>query len=189
MSVPTPRKPHIYTILALAIFGAACFAFRQNIDKFVSLASLLVSSAAFVAVSVSLNHQVRQVKIARDENIRTQHRELLVMSINDPSLRKCWGGSHSSMANRTEEEQRQAIFTNLIFFWYYSAYLIEDINDDQLRINLTGFFRGEIGRSYWASGRTRWLALVNATASDRKKQFMSIADGCYEVARARDGGS
>lgn len=169
-----------YLILPLALFGGACAIFWEDIDKLISAFSLLISSAALSVVAMSLAYQARQTKLSREENMRTYHRELLLISINDASLRKCWGGGNSSIEARPEEEQRQLIFANLIFSWYAWSYSIEDITDAQLRINLTSFFRGEIGRDYWRSGRSSWMELVSASRFERRRKFALIADACYQ---------
>ncbi|MGW4974913.1 DUF6082 family protein [Streptomyces mirabilis] len=173
---------------SVALLSGACIVFWGEIDKVISLTSLVISSVALSFVAASLSAQVRQVKISQDENMRRQHSELLVMSINDPVLRKCWG-SASSIANRLEDEQRQMLFSNMIFTWYYSSYVIEDVNDAQLRINLTRFFEGEVGRSYWVFARVSWLQLVSAAGAEKRKRFVAIADSCYNAVLARNGGA
>ncbi|MFF3206622.1 DUF6082 family protein [Streptomyces sp. NPDC002962] len=168
-----------YLILTFRPSSGICAIFWKDMDKFISVTSLLISSVALFIVAMSLAYQARQTKLSREENMRTYHRELLLMSINDASLRKCWGGGNSPIEGKPEEQQRQLIFANLIFSWYAWSYSIDDITDAQLRINLISFFRGEIGREYWRSGRSRWMILVSASKFEKRRKFAQIADACY----------
>ncbi|WP_431312922.1 DUF6082 family protein [Streptomyces silvensis] len=54
--------------------------------------SLVVSMAALAAAGISLVYQARQTRFIREEIMRSSHRELLGMTINDPTLRASWGG-------------------------------------------------------------------------------------------------
>ncbi|OEJ59420.1 hypothetical protein BGM19_16915 [Streptomyces agglomeratus] len=120
-------------------------------NQAISVISLAISTAALVIIAISLSYQSRQTRMSQDENMRAHHRELVHMSMNDPSLRPCWGEGAPS---GSEERQRQLLFSNLIFSWYYSAYMTRDVNDAQLKVNLDTFFRGEIGRAYWSAARS-----------------------------------
>ncbi|MGW0556313.1 DUF6082 family protein [Streptomyces sp. NPDC002926] len=150
-------------------------------DQTISVISLVISTAALVIIAISLSYQSRQTNISQDESMRAHHRELIVMSMNDSSLRTCWGGE---MPSGSEEKQRQLMFSNLIFSWYYSSYLTKDANDMLLKMNLNSFFRGEIGREYWRASRSGWMELTNAAEAKRKRDFLLIADSCYECAAA-----
>ncbi|OEJ39498.1 hypothetical protein AR457_20275 [Streptomyces agglomeratus] len=151
-------------------------------NQAISVISLAISTAALVIIAISLSYQSRQTRMSQDENMRAHHRELVHMSMNDPSLRPCWGEGAPS---GSEERQRQLLFSNLIFSWYYSAYMTRDVNDAQLKVNLDTFFRGEIGRAYWSAARSGWADLTNAVEAKRKKNFLAVADSCYESAGAR----
>ncbi|MER5472817.1 DUF6082 family protein [Streptomyces sp. NPDC002685] len=144
-----------------------------------ALVSLVISAAALVGVLISLVYQSRQTRYSREENMRAHHRELLGMVIQDPSLRVCWGGT---MDGLPEEKARQITFANMIVSWWQSSYVVKDVTDGQLSLNLESFFRGEIGREYWALSRTGWRDLAEATRSARKKRFVEIVDAKYESA-------
>ncbi|MPY63271.1 DUF6082 family protein [Streptomyces spongiae] len=148
-------------------------------NQAVSLISLAISTAALAVIAVSLLYQSRQMKMAQDENMRTHHRELIVMSMSDSELRSCWGGD---MPNESEGRGRQLMFANLIFSWYYSAYMTKDVTEAQLRLNLDSFFRGEIGREYWRVGRSGWIDLTNAAKARKKRRFPQIVEECYRAA-------
>ncbi|MEV0553143.1 DUF6082 family protein [Streptomyces sp. NPDC050597] len=148
----------------------------------IAIISLIISAAALVGVTVSLIYQSRQTKISREENMRVYHRELLSMAINDPVLRVCWGGD---VANLPEEKARQVMFSNMIVNWWQSAYIVKDSTDEQLALLLDTFFRGEIGREYWALTAESWRRLSKAADSKRKNRFVSIVDERYRAAMAQ----
>lgn len=147
-----------------------------------AIISLIISAAAMVGVAVSLIYQSRQTKISREENMRVYHRELLGMAMNDPALRVCWG---EPMASLPEEKARQVMFSNLIVSWWQSAYIVKDSTDEQLALLLDSFFRGEIGREYWALSGESWRTISEAADSKRKKRFVFIVDERYRAALAQ----
>ncbi|MFE7457127.1 DUF6082 family protein [Streptomyces sp. NPDC057554] len=152
---------------------------HQPVDKISTIASLIISTVSLAAVAAALRFQSRQMKIAQDESMRAQHRELIAMSINDISLSQCWGGSASQ---ESSERERQLMFANLIFSWYYSSFITEDANEAQLELNLRTFFSGDVGRQYWDQGRSGWAGLLEAAESKKKARFLAIADRAYESA-------
>ncbi|WP_366510825.1 DUF6082 family protein [Streptomyces sp. MP131-18] len=69
---------------------------------------LLISAAALVGVAPSLNFQARQTRAAQEEAPGTAHRELVLLSLADPSLRA------SPVAGATADEWQRLAFTHLI---------------------------------------------------------------------------
>ncbi|MFJ9818741.1 DUF6082 family protein [Streptomyces sp. NPDC101151] len=151
-------------------------------NQITSVISVAISAAALAIVAVSLAYQSRQIKIAQDEAMRSRHRDLVIMSMNDPALQASWGGM--PFPGVSAERRSQLLFANLIFSWYFSSYLLKDANDAQLRVNLKSFFQGEIGREYWSVSRLGWLELMDSAATKRKRRFSSIAESCYQSATA-----
>ncbi|MEU5539046.1 DUF6082 family protein [Streptomyces sp. NPDC020362] len=151
-------------------------------NQIISAISVIISAAALAIIAVSLAYQSRQIKISQDEAMRSRHRELVIMSMNDSMLQASWGGV--PFPGVSAERRRQLLFANLIFSWYFSSYLLKDANDAQLRVNLSSFFQGEIGREYWSVSRSGWLELIDSAETKRKRTFSSIAESCYQSATA-----
>ncbi|MFF1381717.1 DUF6082 family protein [Streptomyces sp. NPDC058308] len=140
--------------------------------------SLIISAAALAGVAMSLIYQSRQTRLSREENMRASHRELLVMSINDETLRPCWG---SPLAELPDVITRQMLFSNLIVSWWHSAYLIEETTDQQVSLLFRNFFEGDISRAYWERVRAGWGELARAGKSSKTKRFVSLADEQYRA--------
>ncbi|MFF7977479.1 DUF6082 family protein [Streptomyces sp. NPDC007905] len=149
-------------------------------NQIISLISVIISAAALAIIAVSLAYQSRQIKITQDEAMRSRHRDLVIMSMDDPTLQESWGGM--PFPGVSAERRRQLLFANLIFSWYFSSYLLKDANDAQLRVNLGAFFQGEVGRQYWSLSRSGWLELIDSAETKRKRDFSSIAESCYRSA-------
>ncbi|MFE0804182.1 DUF6082 family protein [Streptomyces sp. NPDC058812] len=150
-------------------------------DEIATVVSLIISTISLAVVAAALRFQSRQMKISQDESMRAQHRELIGMSINDISLAQCWGDIASHESN---ERSRQLMFANLIFSWYYSSFITEDVNEAQLEVNLRTFFSGDVGKQYWDQGRSGWAGLLEAAESRRKSRFLAIADRAHESAES-----
>ncbi|MFH8793844.1 DUF6082 family protein [Streptomyces sp. NPDC017941] len=144
-----------------------------------AIISLMVSAAALVAAGLSLVYQARQTRLVKDESMRSSHRELLGMALNDPTLRASWGGT---IAELPEETARQSMFANLIVTWWNSGYVINDMTDGQLSLLLESFFRGEVGRRYWSMAGQGWRDAAQLSKSKRQRRFVSIVDAKYESA-------
>ncbi|TGB14415.1 DUF6082 family protein [Streptomyces sp. MZ04] len=136
--------------------------------------SLIISAVALLGVMVSLLYQYQQTRIAREESMRTYHRELSEMAINDPALRACWTGG--SIASLSDEEARQALFANMVVSWWLSVYLIKEMTDDQAGLQLEEFFRENANREYWARNRMSWRRFTDAASSKRERVFIDIVE-------------
>jgi hypothetical protein len=129
------------------------WALLTNIGQTYGAASALLSAIALGGVAASLIYQAHEAKIARHDAMRTAHFELVRMSLEEPLYMACWGGSelpaHLSRA-------RQIAFANLITtFWWHTHTVTR--NSESFRLLFADFFKGEIGRTWWASGgRTGW---------------------------------
>ncbi|MFD6432615.1 DUF6082 family protein [Streptomyces venezuelae] len=104
-----------------------------------ALISLIISAAALAGVLVSLVYQSRQTRISQEGSIRESHRELLMLSLNDPVLRACWGSPSNELPN---DQARQVMFANLIVTWWQTQYVLKELGEAELAISLTTFFRG-----------------------------------------------
>ncbi|WP_030674332.1 DUF6082 family protein [Streptomyces sp. NRRL B-1347] len=144
-----------------------------------ALTSLIISAAALAGVLVSLVYQSRQTRISQDGSIRASHRELLVLSLNDPVLRACWGSPSNDLP---DDQARQVMFANLIVTWWQTQYVLKELSEPELAISLGTFFRGEVGRTYWSRVHRGWWRVAEATHSKRKKRFVAIVDEHYRLA-------
>ncbi|MEU5689701.1 DUF6082 family protein [Streptomyces venezuelae] len=149
-----------------------------------ALISLIISAAALAGVLVSLVYQSRQTRISQEASIRETHRELLMLSLNDPVLRACWGSPSNELPN---DQARQVMFANLIVNWWQTQYVLKEVSEAELAISLTTFFRGEIGRTYWNRVRPSWGRVAEAAHSKRKKRFVAIVDEQYRLAVSGSG--
>ncbi|GGU94377.1 hypothetical protein GCM10010260_31770 [Streptomyces filipinensis] len=153
----------------------------SNVGQAYGFLSVIFSGAALIGVAVSLAYQAHQTDISNEEERRAAHRELALMSINDPELLVCWAPSQSPLPLTLA---RQLHFTHLIVTQYYSDYLLKRVNDDATRVQLELHFRGERARDHWVDRSAGWREFAEATGDARQIRFVDLMDEAYENAAA-----
>jgi len=135
--------------------------------------SALLDAAALVGVVVSVLLQVRESALSRVQAGRSRHFELIRMAMDDPLLMQAFHSlSDSDEANRLNAYV-SLLIQNLQMLWDS-----HDIEEDELRANLSDLLVTEAGRRYWQQfGHVR-MALF--TDRRRQQEFIRIID---EVSR------
>jgi hypothetical protein len=135
--------------------------------------SALLDAAALVGVVVSVLFQVRESALSRVQAGRSRHFELIQMAMQDPLLMQAFHSlSDSDEANRLNAYV-SLLIQNLQMLWDS-----HDIEEDELRANLSDLLVTEAGRRYWQQfGHVR-MALF--TDRRRQQEFVRIID---EVSR------
>lgn len=153
----------------------------SNVGQAYGFLSVIFSGAALVAVAASLAYQAHQTTITNEEERRAAHRELALMSINDPELLVCWAPSQSPLPLSLA---RQLHFTHLIITQYHSDYLLKRANDNATRVQLELHFRGERARQHWVDRCGSWREFAEATGDARQIRFVDLMDEAYAHAVA-----
>ncbi|MEU6317437.1 DUF6082 family protein [Streptomyces sp. NPDC047009] len=141
--------------------------------------SALLSAAAFLGVAAALTYQARQTALANAEAARVSHRELMAMTLNDPTFMACWAPDFTALS---AEEARQIIFTNLIVSEWSSQFRLRQLNDDTLLLLFLSHFRGEVARKHWELSREPRRQSYEAQGDLKGMQFVSIADRAFAQA-------
>lgn len=153
----------------------------SNVGQAYGFLSVIFSGAALIGVAISLAYQAHQTNISNEEERRAAHRELALMSINDPELLVCWQPSQGPLPLALA---RQLHFTHLIVTQYYSDYLLKRVNDEATRVQLELHFRGERARDHWVDRSVGWREFAEATGDARQIRFVDLVDEAYENAVA-----
>lgn len=153
----------------------------SNVGQAYGFLSVIFSGAALVGVAASLAYQAHQTTISNEEERRAAHRELALMSINDPELLVCWSPSQIPLPLGLA---RQLHFTHLIITQFYSDYLLKRVNDDATRVQLEQHFRGERAREHWVDRSMGWREFAEATGDARQIRFVDLMDEAYAHAVA-----
>ncbi|MEV5873988.1 DUF6082 family protein [Streptomyces sp. NPDC052101] len=153
----------------------------SNVGQAYGFLSVIFSGAALIGVAVSLAYQAHQANISNEEERRAAHRELALMSINDPELLVCWQPSQSPLPLALA---RQLHFTHLIVTQYYSDYLLKRVNGEATRVQLEAHFRGERARDHWGDRSVGWREFAEASGEARQIRFVDLMDEAYEKAVA-----
>jgi hypothetical protein len=148
--------------------------------------SAFLSAAAFLGVAAALAYQARQTSLAHAEAARVSHRELMTMTLNDPTFMACWAPDFTALST---EEARQIIFTNLIVSEWLSQYRLRQLNDDALFLLLLSQFRGEVARKHWELSRGPRLQVHEAQGDLSGMQFVSIGNKAFAQAAAEGPGT
>lgn len=153
----------------------------SEISQAYGAVSVPLSALALAGVVASLAYQARQTHIAREETGRTAHRELVLLSLADEELLPCWEAPAASV---TAAEWKRIVFTNLIVMGWENSYRLGSMNDAQLRLMLTGHFRGQSARAHWSQARDGWRRLTDEGTERRAHEFATIAEECFQAAIA-----
>ncbi|MFI8933596.1 DUF6082 family protein [Streptomyces sp. NPDC053474] len=143
--------------------------------------SVLFSAAALVGVALSIAHQARQTRIQNQEAHRSEHRDLIQLSLSDPDFIACWEPPRTRM---TQQRWRQLLMGNLIVSMWSSNFKLGLLEESSARVLLEDYFRGEIGRAYWANSGPLWRRFTAAGSDRREKWFVRIAEEAYARAVA-----
>ncbi|WP_414930838.1 DUF6082 family protein [Streptomyces sp. Je 1-369] len=94
----------------------------------------------------------------------------------------CAGHRSTSISGLSEEEARQALFANMVVSWWQSVYLIKEMTDEQLALQLESFFCESANREYWARNRMSWRSFADAASSKREKVFVGMVEAQFHSA-------
>ncbi|MFM9709474.1 DUF6082 family protein [Streptomyces galilaeus] len=140
-----------------------------------------LSTVAVLGVAAALAYQARQTTLAHAEAARVFHRELTLISLNDPTLMACWAPTFTTLSL---QEARQVMFVNLIVSEWFSQYRLHQYTDDALLVLFLRHFRGEVARKHWELSRGPRRNMYEAQGNSRGMQFVSIVDKAFAQATA-----
>ena len=174
---------------ALDAFGdSPAWTRRSEICQTYGAAAALLSIFALVGITASLILQAREAKISREQASRTTHTELLLMAIEKPVFRECWGPVR---ATDNETELQQHIYTNLVISDWQSRFELGNFTETHVRAGASDMFTAAPGRRFWAATRAvrfetaqgrrarrfhqpggrRWAALATSAAHRRPHAY------------------
>ncbi|MGW7385298.1 DUF6082 family protein [Streptomyces sp. NPDC054794] len=134
------------------------------------------SMLALAGVAASLILQARDTTVNRELTHRSMHSDLLSKALDDPELRACWG-----TITGDDEQDRQHIYTNLIFSFWRSMFEIGMIGEGELKALSAQIFSAPPGRRYWTLVAEHHR---HHHVSDRDRRFTEILDQEHERAMA-----
>ncbi|MFD3582940.1 DUF6082 family protein [Streptomyces sp. NPDC058683] len=143
--------------------------------------SVLISAAALAGVALSLAYEARQTRTQNEESHRSAHRELVILTLSDPSFQVCWEPPNTPM---TQEKWKQLLVANLIVSMWSSDYKLGLVDDRTTRATLDDYFRGEVGRNYWHNSGPSWHRYSAGSRDRRERRFVTLAEEAYRAALA-----
>ncbi|MBM4795096.1 hypothetical protein HXP44_24315 [Streptomyces sioyaensis] len=129
--------------------------------------SAVLSALAVVGVAYSLVLQAKQARLEKFQAMRTFQRDLLLMAMEDESLRPCWGPMHGLQG----QEWRQHTYSRLIMAYLWMGAEAGGIPAASIRANAIEIMKSPPGRDYWQRSRDRWKL---DACSARERQFVKI---------------
>jgi len=150
----------------------------SNIGQSYSAVAALLSALALIGVALSLITQNRDSRVAREQAIRSQHRDLVQMSF-DPSLMWVVSGSRRLQSEDAYLRALQRRYANLWLQHWASMYELGVISETAVRMDLRRtLFSGDVGREYWASARSSH----DYRGTYRARRYYEIVNDEYEKA-------
>ncbi|MGW5131529.1 DUF6082 family protein [Streptomyces sp. NPDC004135] len=138
-----------------------------------------LSAVALLGVATGLVYQARQTAVATEDAYRASHRQLIMMSMDDPDLMVCWEPLPVRVSHL---EAKRIYFTNLITSSWFTDYQLKRLNDDGLRVLLRAHFGGEVARKHWEISRSHRRQINEALGDSRALRFVTLVDEVYEQA-------
>ncbi len=135
---------------------------------------------ALIGVVVSLVLQSRESAANRASFQRAVHNDLMSRALDDEALRACWGPTTYEDA----EQERQHIYTNLIFSFWHSMFEIGKLSEHDLHDVASSAFNGAPGRRYWSISRPHMMSFHSSSRTDAR--FTEILEQEYRKALARE---
>ncbi|MGI5515757.1 DUF6082 family protein [Streptomyces sp. CA-106131] len=138
-----------------------------------------LSAVAVLGVAASLAYQARQTALANADAHRASHRELMIMTLNDPTLMVCWAPDFTALSIA---EARQIIFANLIINDWLTEYRLKRLTEDALLVLFRSHFQGEVARKHWQLSSRSRREVSEAMGDVQGLRFVSIADKAFAQA-------
>lgn len=152
----------------------------SNISQTYSALSIPLSGAALLGVVWSLIFQARALEKDSNDRYRGALRELLLHTVEDPSLLVCWD---PPMAPMTQEQYRLQCFNNAIILSWRAEYLNGVLPDAIMRDQLYRMLRGQVGKDNYSATRTLWLN-EGVHYNGKPKRFAQLMEDAYQAAVA-----
>jgi hypothetical protein len=143
--------------------------------------SVFISAAALVGVALSVAYQARETRMQNAEARRSAHRELIVLTLSDPTYQVCWEPPNMPM---TQERWGQLLVANLIVSNWSTDYKLGLMDDHLASAVLKDYFRGEVGRAYWHNSGPSWHRYFTQSGDRRERRFLGLAEAAYRAAVA-----
>jgi len=141
-------------------------------------AATLLSSVALAGVALSLVIQNREMKVTREQAVRSLGGDLSRMG-DDPVLRKVISGSRNNPAVSSDTRHRQRRYANQWVVHWQSMYELRFMDDEDVRyVMRRDLFSGDVGRDYWASARETRIP----NNSQRTRRYYRIVEEEYQKA-------
>jgi hypothetical protein len=150
----------------------------SNIGQSYSAAAALLSALALIGVALSLLAQNRDSRVALEQAIRSQHRDLVRMGFDSPLM---WviSGSRGLRSEDPELRALQRRYANLWVQHWASMYELGVMSETAVRTELRrSLFSGDVGRDYWAN--TSASSYYNGTR--RVRRYYKIVNDEYNKA-------
>ncbi|MFG2051312.1 DUF6082 family protein [Micromonospora sp. NPDC048935] len=110
--------------------------------------------------------------------LRALHNDLLKMAIDDPALLECWGPIEDAADIGWF---RKHVYANLIVSHWQLMWEVDVLTAQHLEVLADQFFKGHVGRRFWAEART---PRMTAETSRRARRFTATVDRRYLAAVA-----
>ena len=150
----------------------------SNIGQSYSAAAALLSALALIGVALSLLSQNRDSRVALEQTVRSQHRDLVRMGF-DSSLMWVVSGSRGLRSEDPELRALQRRYANLWVQHWASMYELGVMSETAVRTELRkSLFSGDVGRDYWAN--TSRSSYYNGTR--RIRRYYQIVNDEYNKA-------
>jgi hypothetical protein len=152
----------------------------SDISQTYTAISVPLTAAALLGAVISLTYQARQSRVGHEEATSAVLRDLVWHCIDDPDLALVWGPPVPHKL--TPLQLKQYTYANMIVSFWHSDYLLGGwrMTDEALAGLSAQFFRGQVGREFWALAGAGWR--VGAVRERRSRRFLEILNRSYETA-------
>lgn len=153
----------------------------SNIGQAYGAISALISSLALVGVVVSLLHQARAGRTAREQSIRSLQQQLIRMEMENPALMTAIGAPWGLPIPAESARIREHLYIHMWTSFWAGNYVVGEMTASAVRKMARGeLLNSRAGRIYWAAIRENVLS----TNEGKYRRFARIVDEEYQKVMA-----
>ncbi|MEV4801399.1 DUF6082 family protein [Nonomuraea sp. NPDC049421] len=167
-----------FALAGLATVNGVDWASLADVGEAYGSAVALLTAVSLLVLAISAAFQVRAARISSETTTRVLHYDIMRLVMEDPSLAQVEGLTWDGTAESSEEIRRW-VYANIQLAHFRSLYVLKELPEAELRLQMAGRFRSRTGRHHWKTNRT-WY---RASARHRRDQrFCDVVEEEYQKA-------
>jgi len=125
-----------------------------------------------------LQNMEGQLRNSQELSLRTQHIDLIKLSISNENISKVWRAHHGH-GDMTYDEFQCHVFVNIALSQLQMLFELGSLSDNQLKTHLYEGFKNQYYRAFWDKAKDHRKAVLTDKAG-KAKQFHDLCEEAYK---------